>query len=141
MGKKRSIESGSSGEPPDGVFVRLEPDILEMLRQRAGSSGSGRAGGVPHVIRTIIYEHLGQPLPILHGMCQPDVRQRAVELSEQGLNFSQVAEVLQAEGFPTARGRGTWHATQVRRMVTGTPTLPPITNHTPGHICGPPRSS
>ena len=67
-----------------GVFVRLEPEVLEELRVRAGESDQeagieagppehlGRAGGVALYIRRLIYEHLGRDLPVQHGEKHPE---------------------------------------------------------------------
>ncbi len=49
------------------VVVRLEPDVMEELRERAGETTVGRAGGLALFVRRIIYEYLGRPLPTQYG--------------------------------------------------------------------------
>lgn len=49
------------------ITVRLEPDAMEELRKRAGESTVGRAGGLALLIRRIVYEWLGWPMPTQFG--------------------------------------------------------------------------
>lgn len=49
------------------VVVRLEPDVMEELRQRAGDTTTGRASGLALFVRRIIYEYLDRPLPLQYG--------------------------------------------------------------------------
>lgn len=48
------------------ITLRLEPDVMELLRQRA-EPVHGRAGGVALYLRRLIYEHLGLALPQQYG--------------------------------------------------------------------------
>ncbi len=59
-----------------GVFVRLEPEILERLREKAGESSqhSGRSGGVALYLRQLVYDHLGLPMPVQFGDRRPDLK-------------------------------------------------------------------
>lgn len=74
-----------------GVFVRLEAEVLEELRVRAGDMDQqarieagprehlGRAGGLALYIRRLIYEHLGRELPPQHGDKNPKRNERNKE--------------------------------------------------------------
>ena len=42
---------------------------------------------------------------------------KIVELSAQGLGFSEIAEQLEKAGYQTARGKTKWHRTTIRRIV------------------------
>lgn len=71
-----------------GVFVRLEPEVLEELRARAeeedrragvepGTPGhKGRAGGVALYLRRLVYEHLGWELPLQFGDKNPELNRK-----------------------------------------------------------------
>jgi hypothetical protein len=45
------------------IKVRLEPDILAQLRQRADRQERGRGGGVAYYLRSLAYRDLGLPEP------------------------------------------------------------------------------
>jgi hypothetical protein len=47
--------------------VRLEPEVMEALRERAGETTVGRAGGLALFVRRLIYEYLGWSLPTQYG--------------------------------------------------------------------------
>ncbi len=48
------------------VCFGLEPDVIELLRQRV-EPVQGRAGGVALYLRRLVYEHLGIPMPVQYG--------------------------------------------------------------------------
>lgn len=52
--------------PSHLVGVRLDPAAWQALQERAGTA-HGRAGGVSLLIRRLIYEYLGLPMPVQHG--------------------------------------------------------------------------
>ena len=107
-------------EYPEGVFVRFEREILSRLHEIAGPSKSGRTGGVPHLIRKLVYDFLGLPLPVSFSRdTAPDPAKRARDLSVGGLTLKQVGEELEKEGYRTARGGTKWDPTQVRRLLNG----------------------
>ena len=115
-------ESPKNQDSPDqkseGVFVRFEPEIIEKLRDRAGPTVRGRAGGIPQVVREIVHDFFAVALPAsTHGITPPDVARRAREMNSEGLTLKQIAETLQREGFRTARGGAIWDPTQVRRLL------------------------
>jgi len=43
--------------------IRLDPEVMELLRERAGDAGPGRGGGVSLYVRQLIYRDLGLPEP------------------------------------------------------------------------------
>lgn len=45
------------------LVIRLEPHVLERLRELAGDDRPGRGGGVAHLLRTWVYEKLGLEPP------------------------------------------------------------------------------
>jgi hypothetical protein len=45
------------------IGVRLEPHVVELLREKIPQSERGRAGGVSQYIKTLVYEHLGLGQP------------------------------------------------------------------------------
>lgn len=47
----------SRGRP--NLVIRIEPEVLELLKERAGPSERGRGGGVSHYVRQLIYADLG----------------------------------------------------------------------------------
>jgi|JI10StandDraft_1071094.scaffolds.fasta_scaffold1896576_1 hypothetical protein len=48
------------------VTVRLEPEVLELLKEKAGSA-KGKFGGAAHHVRRLIYEDLGLGEPPADG--------------------------------------------------------------------------
>lgn len=61
-----------------GIFVRFEPEVLEVLRERAGQSTehSGRSGGLALYIRRLVYEHQGLEMPVQFGDKNPELNER-----------------------------------------------------------------
>ena len=43
--------------------IRLDPEVMELLRERAGEAHPGRGGGVSLYVRQLIYRDLGLPEP------------------------------------------------------------------------------
>jgi hypothetical protein len=41
------------------AIVRLEPEIMQMLQDRARPRRRGRGGGVSQFLRELVYDHLG----------------------------------------------------------------------------------
>ena len=41
------------------AIVRLEPEIMQMLQERARPRRRGRGGGVSQFLRELVYDHLG----------------------------------------------------------------------------------
>lgn len=39
--------------------IRMEPEVLELLKERAPAGERGRSGGVAHFVRALIYRELG----------------------------------------------------------------------------------
>ena len=48
------------------LTIRLEPEAMEALKARV-EPASGKAGGVALLVRRLIYEYLGMPLPVQYG--------------------------------------------------------------------------
>lgn len=48
------------------VCFGLEPEVIELLRQRV-EPAKGRAGGVALLMRRLVYEYLGLPMPVQYG--------------------------------------------------------------------------
>src|SRR5260221_49598 len=49
------------------IVIRLEPEILELLHQRA-EPVHGRAGGAALFVRELIYRELGKEMPRQYGV-------------------------------------------------------------------------
>lgn len=49
------------------LTLRLEPEVMEALRERAGAGTRGTSGGVARYVRALIYEHLGLSMPVQYG--------------------------------------------------------------------------
>lgn len=71
-----------SGNP--AVVVRLEPDVMEELRKRAGETTTGRAGGLALFVRRIIYEYLELPLPTQYGDLERSSARRKASGQKRG---------------------------------------------------------
>jgi hypothetical protein len=41
----------------------------------------------------------------------------AYHLRQQGMTFQSIAEIYQAQGHKTSRGKNTWNTTQVRQLI------------------------
>jgi hypothetical protein len=41
------------------AIVRLEPEIMKILQERARPRRRGRGGGVSQLLRELVYDHLG----------------------------------------------------------------------------------
>lgn len=59
------------------VSVRLDPEVMELLKERAAAEERerGRGGGVAHYVRRLIHRHLGLPEPDLYA-AEPSPRRR-----------------------------------------------------------------
>ena len=54
----------SQWEGNPAVLVRLEPHVLQLLRDKVGEGTTpGRGGGVAHYIRCLVYADLALPNP------------------------------------------------------------------------------
>ncbi len=49
--------SPSRGKPY--LTIRMEPDVLALLKERVPAGERGRGGGVSHYVRQLIYADLG----------------------------------------------------------------------------------
>lgn len=64
----------TAGNPK--LTLRLEPHVMELLRERAGEdSAPGRGGGVAHYVRRLIHQHLELPEPEVYA-AEPSPRKR-----------------------------------------------------------------
>jgi hypothetical protein len=61
MGRPKVHDQPRDGRP--GFVVRLDPEIVELLRQKIGKSERGRGGGIAHYLRTLLYADLGLDPP------------------------------------------------------------------------------
>ncbi len=68
----------SDGRPH--ILVRLDSEVFERLREVAGSTESGRGGGMAFLVRCLIHRHLGLPDPVRHAA---HVSPRKLKLQER----------------------------------------------------------
>jgi hypothetical protein len=79
------------------VTVRLPDDVMDALKQRAGTE-HGRAGGVALYVRRLVYEHLGLEMPEQYG----DKRRRVRDGKAGGIEACRQATTLMADGMRRA---------------------------------------
>ena len=80
-----------AGKPSEGrpaLKVRLEPEVIEALRQRAEElwpHQNGRGGGAAHLLRVLAYRELGLPEPELYQPAEsPRNRKKVAALRAAG---------------------------------------------------------
>jgi len=49
------------------ITIRLDPEIMELLRERLGPTERGTAGGAALYVRRLIYQDLGIEMPRQYG--------------------------------------------------------------------------
>lgn len=56
------MAASTDGKPH--ILVRLDPEVFERLKEAAGSTESGRGGGMAFLVRRLIHQYLGLPDPV-----------------------------------------------------------------------------
>lgn len=54
------------------IKVRLEPEVLALVAQRAHHLPRGRGGGVAYYVRSLVYRDLGLPVPDQWAVASPE---------------------------------------------------------------------
>lgn len=72
----------SDGRPH--ILVRLDPEVFERLKEVAGSTESGRGGGMAFLVRCLIHRHLGLPDPVPYAAHVSPRRLKRLEREARG---------------------------------------------------------
>lgn len=83
--------------------LRLEPEVLELLKERAGDGRPGRSGGVSAWVRALIYRELGLGLPPSYAAEESPRRKRQGDDPEPVEPSNELAP-----GPPRKRRRSAW---------------------------------